>query len=587
VGTLYAAYDLLHRLGCRWFAPGELHEVVPDALEGIPDLDVTKQPHFLTRGFHAWEDRGNPEFLLWMARNRLDYWCLEQSNHPLMRKLGIRMATGDHAAQGRFLNPIMDYPYNHAVHEGDEGKPVDPYPLNDGCLGDEDGNGRLSYFEAHPEWFPLVKGERIPGLRKGGYGVYEFGTNFCSSNNHAVAEYMKNYVQALIDGPYRSADIIRFWVLDNGRWCECPECLALGRPTDRYLLLVHRLDEEIQKARADGRIHRPINIRFLVYHDVLEPPTLPLPENFNYGTCYATFFPIRRSYVHTFDDPACPINSVYLKQLEGWVKEKERHYRGQICVGEYYNISGFKSLPMCYMHTMCTDIPFYYKIGARHFHYMHVTTRDWGNLALTNYQMARQTFDVETDCEALWTDYFDQRYGPAAETMRSFYEIVEALFCNSNELRYRLPQRLSSGAKSLFPDAALRYRREPGIECDGPTFVEIVESAVKGRELIDRVLAGDLPDRVRARVLEDAARFTYGERTILYYDACVQAYLLGRAGRKVEARHHLATARRMADLLEKDTRSASVSSSHANASNAFEATRAAAALHQLEKLIGP
>jgi hypothetical protein len=49
------------------------------------------------------------------------------------------------------------------------------------------------------------------------------------------------------------------------------------------------------------------------------------------------------------------------------------------------------------------------------------------------------------------------------------------------------------------------------------TFVEIVESALKARAPIDRVLAGDLPSRLMARVLEDAGRFTYGERTILYY----------------------------------------------------------------------
>ena len=37
-GTLYAAYDLLERLGCRWFFPGELGEVVPkvDTLELKP-----------------------------------------------------------------------------------------------------------------------------------------------------------------------------------------------------------------------------------------------------------------------------------------------------------------------------------------------------------------------------------------------------------------------------------------------------------------------------------------------------------------------------------------------------------------------
>ena len=95
----------------------------------------------------------------------------------------------------------------------------------------------------------------------------------------------------------------------------------------------------------------------------------------------------------------------------------------------------------------------------------------------------------------------------------------------------------------------------------------------------------ELPDRVKARVLEDEERFTYGERTILYYDACVKAYIQGRSGRREEARRHLVEARRLAGLLETDTRSTQVSASHANAKNALEATRAAGALNRLEELL--
>ncbi|MBM3888755.1 MAG: hypothetical protein FJ388_06465, partial [Verrucomicrobia bacterium] len=127
VGTLYAAYDLLYRLGCRWFAPGEVHEEVP-RIAGIPNMDVTEKPSFVTRGFLAWEDRGNPDFLLWMARNRMNYWCVEQKEHGLMRKLGIRMVCGLHDAEELFLNPAR-------------------------------------YFDAHPEWFALVKGKRDPGIK--------------------------------------------------------------------------------------------------------------------------------------------------------------------------------------------------------------------------------------------------------------------------------------------------------------------------------------------------------------------------------------------------------------------------------------
>jgi len=575
-GTLYAAYDLLHRLGFRWFAPEDIHEDLP-RVGALGEHHVTARPSFLTRGFHAWENRGDERFLLWMARNRLNYWCVEQKPRALMRKLGIRMSCGGHDAQARFLNPVRAYPYDHRSFKGDESRPADPYPVGGHYRGDENRDGKLSYFEAHPEWFPLVGGRRVPGIRG------EFGTNFCTSNPDAAAEFMKNYVRSLIDGAYRDADVVRFWTLDGGKWCQCPACKALGTPTDRNLRLVRHLDREIKKARRAGRIHRPLIVRFLAYADVLAPPSRPLPDGFDYRTCTATFFPICRSYVFDFLDPRSRRNTRYRNQLEGWATRPRRRYRGQLCIGEYYNVSGYKCLPVCFMHTMARDIPTYHRQGARHFHYMHCTTANMGNKALTNYQMARQLWDVATDCEALWRDYFSRRYGPAAETMRAFYESLEGMFSNVTELKYGLARRLDGGAKELFPTPELRYERKEGVSCNGPTFLEIVAAGRTCRKLIDRALAAGLPAGIRARVAEDERLFTYGERTIAYYHACIQAWREIRAGRGDAARKHLAEAVRLADLLKRDTASTKHSSSHANASNAFVASRATRAIDHLRR----
>jgi hypothetical protein len=588
VGTRYASYDLLYRLGCRWFAPGEIHEEVPPA-ETILDLDVTERPAFLMRGFLAWEDRGNRDFFLWMARNRLNEWCVEQGNHPLLHKLGIRMVGGLHDAEGRFLNPPSSYPYRHsrfpagnvgrAFQPGreprHEDKPADPYPVSSQYQGDANRDGKLSYFEAHPEWFPMVKGRRVPGIE--GW----FGTNFCTSNPHATAEFMKNFVRAIVDGPYRDAEVIRFWTLDGGRWCECPECKALGTPTDRNLLLVHRLDREIKQARAQGKIHRPILIRFLAYADVLEPPTKPLPADFDYATCWATYYPIARCYVHEFDDPACPVNARYLAQLRGWTTDPGRWFRGQLQIGEYYNVSGYKCLPINFSRTMAHDIPYFYKVGARQFEYMHVTTGRWGTKALTNCQMARQLWNVDTDCRALWSDYYAKRYGPAAEPMRSFYGSLEGMLANVTEIKYGLARRLNQGAGELFPTSHLRFERTPGLACDGPTWTEIVAQSRACRLVLDKVLASKLPERIRARVAEDERTFAYAERTIAYYDACVRAFQALRANRLEEARSGYARAKELAGLLAEDKLSASMSASHANAANAFEATLAQGALARL------
>jgi hypothetical protein len=580
IGTLYGVYDFLHHLGCRWFAPGELHEEVPQIAQ-IPAVDVCERPSFTSRGFHAWEDRGTPDFLLWMARNRLNYWCVEQTDHPLMRKLGIRIVCGQHDAQARFLNPATLYPYCRSGFQSDSRNPKDPYSVGLDNRGDADKDGKISYFEAHPEWYAWRNGRRIPGIES------EWGTNYCTSNGDATTEFMKNYVQSLIDGPYRDADVVRFWMLDGGKWCECPRCQALGTPTDRNLLLVCRLDREIKKARAAGRIRRPIQINFLVYADLLAPPSRPLPPDFDCTTCVATFYPITRCYVHNFDDPVCGLNQAFVRQMHGWALDPTRKYRGTIAIGEYYNVSGYKCLPICFMHSMANDIPYYYKTGARHFDYMHVTVSNWGTKSLTNYQMARQLWDVNVDCETLWRDYFARRYGPAAETMRAFYEALEPMLSNATLLKYTLAGQLTKGANNLFPHPHLHYQREPGAAYKEPTLVEIAACGKRCRELMDKVQRTELSPRIKQRVEEDAKTFLYAERTIAYYFECVRAFQLVRAGHRDEARQHYVEARCLAELLRNDTESASYSSSHANATNAFEATCATKALDNLAALLEP
>ncbi len=66
VGTSYAIYELLHRLGCRWFMPTDLGEVVPDRPQlTVPELDEKIAPATSLR----WRYSGGADF---NRRNRLN-----------------------------------------------------------------------------------------------------------------------------------------------------------------------------------------------------------------------------------------------------------------------------------------------------------------------------------------------------------------------------------------------------------------------------------------------------------------------------------------------------------------------------------
>ncbi len=581
VGTLYAVYDLLDRLGVRWLSPDPVGQVLPDRpVTTLPELDVMEKPAFLTRGFYAWEDRADEAFFDWMARNRLNFWCVQTPRPAALKKRGIRMDSGGHSLQSMFLNPNAPYPYSHPIFEGDEHLPPTPYPVSPYYRGDVNGDGRLRYREAHPEWYALRDGKRSFNIQD------VFGDNFCSSNAHANSEFMKNIVAYLVDGGWRHADSINFWTSDIGNWCECGPCEALGTPTDRNLLLVHRLDQEIKRAQAERRLTRDVRIFFLAYADVLEPPTRPLPDDFDYDNCMATYFPIARCYVHPFFDEGCTeFNAAYLEHFTGWAIDPDRHYRGQVCIGEYYNVSGYKCLPAMFARTMAVDIPYYHDHGARHMHYMHVTTKNWGTKALTNVQFARMLWDPHQDVDALLADYFAKRYGPAAETMHQLYDALDTALSNVTMLKYRFRERLNANEKPLFDRKHMPYEPAAGsVVCStdaGPSLREMVTAIDRCMALAEEVLERDLPEDVRARVREDVGPLTYAANTLHFYDVLVRATLYLDEGRREQARRLVPEMKRLAEALREDTVSTAHASSHANAPNAFDASIAAQAYERL------
>lgn len=582
IGTLYGVYGLLYRLGVRWLSPGEIGEEVPPmALESLPYLDVVDKPAFCLRGFHAWEYRGDPDFFNWMARNRMNCWCIENKDHPGLRKRGIQMIVPNgHALQSRFIGPDKDYPYNHPAFTSDEEFSPDPYPLSTAYAGDANEDGRLSYSEAHPEWFGLHGGTRS-------FHMYDdFGDNFCSSNPYACDELMKKIVTELAEGQWQDADSINFWTLDGGRWCECESCQALGTPTDKTLLLVHRLCLEMKRARQEGRLHRDVSIFFTIYLETIQPPTRPLPDDFDYQCCIGTYYPINRCYVHSLTDPACTETNVsFVSHLKGWTTDPPRYYRGQLLIGEYYNVSGFKCLPILFHRTMASDIPYYYDLGARYMDYMHVTTKNWGTLSLTNYQFARMLWDPYLDSQALRKDYLAKRYGPAADRMYDLYQKLDTALCNANQLKYRLPYLLNQDAENLFPDKHMKYEATHFDTDDGPDLVEMVQAIDEGLAILAQVQAEDLPGRIQARLAEDGGPLQYAAHTLHFYDVLVRMTRSIHAGQRDEAAQWLPEMKRLGELLENDTESTKWSSSHANADNALVASQADGAYHRfLEEL---
>jgi len=524
VGTLYAVYDFLHQCGVRWHSPNASGEVVSARTElRVPALDKVDAPKFSLRGY--WAEffssdpertyvmprgkKGTIEFFNWMARNRMNYWNASEQGVPVgeMLKRGVRLTS---FAQTSYTL-------------------LDPAAKGEGAKG--------TYAEEHPEWF----GQGPDGKRH--FPTDPFGYDFCTSNPGMVAEFVRNMVRQLA-GDLRGAEYMD-WVPEDepNRWCQCDECQKLGTPTDRNILMAHHIRTGLKRAFAEGTLQRDIKVNFIIYlaANVLAPPTRSLPAGFDYENIMACFFPIHRCYVHALDDPDCTeFNRPYIDALQAW--RQNPYYKGRIMIGEFYNVSGFRDLPILFTRTMEQDIRYHYEQGVRAMHYMHIPVANWGPRALTNYQFAAMLWNPAVDVEGLIDEYFRLRYESAHAQMKAFYVSLEAAMLNvpayvSTPASYNSPLRASIPAggaipahlnrllhqladgrtMNLFPFRHLRMQGDHPPPDDGPSLETTIGELGRSERLMDQALGLAVGERVRACILEDEALFRYAAATVRLY----------------------------------------------------------------------
>jgi len=186
-GTSYAIYELLHRLGCRWYMPSELGDVVPDTPTlNVPAMDESLAPATEQRGM--WQ--GGEDF---KRRNRLN---------------GITVANGQLGLEQ--------------------------------CISKEQ-------LEAHPEWRMVINGKPIGLFRWTRQDVADaIAENIIKrldkSYSASISLTPGDYVLASDDPEERKYDPVpRVWEPAAGRWSV----------TDRLILLANRVAEQVEKKYPD------------------------------------------------------------------------------------------------------------------------------------------------------------------------------------------------------------------------------------------------------------------------------------------------------------------------------------------------
>ncbi|MBD3292657.1 MAG: DUF4838 domain-containing protein, partial [Armatimonadia bacterium] len=369
--TAFAAYRFLERLGCRWLALDE--EFVPriETIE-VPEVDVETTPAFNMRTFVA----RNEERRIWGL------------------KMGMNgfYSPGDVDLHKGYYLPA-EATGCHVYHQ------IIPAEM---------------YFEEHPEWFPLLQGERRPGELH--------GAQLCVTADGLADEFARRAIDIFDRDPNLKAMSIS---PNDGRgWCECEECMALDerlcgsrttqqglageRPFrgDRVFWFANEVAERVAEVHPDKLL------LVLAYINYAEPPDTIVPAD-NVVPWLCHYAPA--DYSRPINDPTSEPNAQFNELLVDWAEQAPH-----LLFYSYVSKSMWWQLPRPVTDTFAADVKYLHDLGIRRY-YCQSSLSDWPEAGPLYYVIAKLLWDPSQDPDAIAGDWVNHMFGPSAEEMSDFY----------------------------------------------------------------------------------------------------------------------------------------------------------------------
>jgi len=403
-GTLNAVYEFLRSLGVRWFAPGELGEVVPKlATIALPGLNKTVKPDFGMRRFTFYTDHtGIGDKGIWTLR------------------LGLNQ---EHKIGG----------------------------ISQICHGMKFALMREEMKRAHPEMYLLTGGKRDTTTKGAGYP---------DLNSPLFFEKQLSYSRAMFDHfrePMISIDLVDGYgglTSDDPKWMAqlTPERGWAGSMSDHVWGYLNRVALELNKSHPDRLVSGLAYSAYKMPPEKIEKlsPNLVLIEtrqrqNFWDEAQHKEHVEMREAWLKKLSSGKYltwdySINArpeqagrpvYYTKQIARDLRELKG-----ITLGEMIEI---------YDHPAGKERTFGYDPLAIEHLNLYVTSRLW--------------WDANQDLDALLDDFFTSYYGPAASAMKAFAEFSEANWMHMSQDGTKIGEALNLFAKA---QAAADSKSAPG-----------------------------------------------------------------------------------------------------------------------------
>lgn len=395
-GTLYAIYQFLQDVvGCDWWT-SEASTIPHKANLTIDDLTVVYSPPFFYRDVFAKDIVQSPEFSVQMRRNGTT------SGEPNVEMLPAKWGGSIQIAG--------------SVHTLDKFLPAG------------------EYFKEHPEWGPLIGGERRSWDQHTG--------QLCLSNPELTKKFTEIVLSKIEE--YPDAKIISVSMNDNTYRCECDQCLAIEKeegsmsgPTIRF---VNAIAQEVAKKRPD------MLVETLAYFYAMKPPQVTKPAK-NVIIRFTTYT----------DDHRIPYeeNPSVVSKLKSW-----EDISSQLFVWDYQPDFHDAWKPRPNILNMARNIRFFADHKVRGY-FMEAEERPTDFTELRTWLACQLLWNPHADGDALIQRFLDGFYGAAGKLLFAYLHLMKDDLPAENASmtgfgKSRLPYRVETlnKASALF-DAAL------------------------------------------------------------------------------------------------------------------------------------
>jgi len=444
-GVLYGVYDLLERLGCRWYHPA-IDPKDPEVVPKNPDLTL---PTGKWSESARIEDRVYwisglafqvmPETVAqldWAAKNRyngLSWQCIPEKIDEHLAEMESKGIFAGMKKRGlMFHGPGHSFPYFLATDK---------------------------YFEVHQEWFGFRDGKRQP--HGGSWPL----TNFCMSNSDACDEFIRN--TEVFVKKYPQFHWLDLLPIDGGFPCQCEECLK-STPTDLLIGLYNKLADRMKTVAPEVIVDCVPG-----YGQVTDPPTKVFP-NANLAAVYAHW---GRNHDQSYDDP-------YYSHKANLLTWASYFKRFMIC--SYYAANShqpFTGPP--FLHALEGDTKFMVEHGMTGALVLEYPFGFWWNNSF-NVRMGGlyPYYYPNRDPRSELKDYALHYYGPKAGPLMSDYLLM--IGSNENlEKTYRASRgEADDWEVNWFKDARKMLSRAAELAADDPTYSYRISKRASGLDML-------------------------------------------------------------------------------------------------------